>query len=124
MAAVLRLADQRERRQPAEQPEPDAEDLAPGAPRRPSEPRHAGEREEGVGKDGQAEHPAGGHERDQLQPDDDQEADDGRPGAPALRIGSILGLAAGQAEPRTGRGQQPVERAERVEPGPGRPDQC
>ena len=72
--AVLRLAGERERRQAAQEPEPDAEDLGVGAPLLAAEVGHPGEGHERVRDEEQAERTAAVDARDELEPDDDREA--------------------------------------------------
>ena len=122
LRGALAAADRGERREPADQAEPDREHLAVASPGVPPELGHRQDGHHGVRDEHDPEGPTtarGGHR--QLEPDEHGEADDGRPAPEPLRVGRRRG--AGQADPAQRPGAQPVERRERIEPGPGRSDE-
>ncbi len=107
--------------QPPEEPEPDREGLAVRAPRVATELGHHREREHGVADEDheQRRRPAAGV--DELEPDERDEPDGRRPAAEPFRIGGRRPGA--DAEPAQQPGAQVVERRERVEEVPRRPDE-
>ena len=66
--------------EPVQGPEPDREGLALGAPLVPPELGHEGQGEHGVAGEHHGQRPGPGH-RDELEPDEEHEADDGGPDA-------------------------------------------
>ena len=85
----------RQRRQPPEQPEPDTEGLPVRPPRVAPELRHHRQGERGVAdEDDEKEARAG--LADELEPDEEDQAEDRRPPAEPARI--LGGVPAGNAE--------------------------
>ena len=93
----LVLIGEGERGQPAQNLEPHAERLAVGKPRLSAEVGHRGDADERVGDKEQAKRLTALNAEHELEPDDDDEADERRPAAEPIRV--LGGLAAVDAEP-------------------------
>ena len=107
------------RRQTTEQPEPHREDLGVGPPRVAPELGHHRERERGVADEHDEEDLWTGLQHE-LEPDDEREADGGGPATePVWVVGQ---LPRRDAESPDDRGTQIVERRERIQEVPDRPD--
>ena len=118
----LGRSDERERGDPAEQPEPDREDLPVGPPGVAAVLGHPDERDRGVGGEpGDERPPPGASRHDELEPDDRGEAGDGRPATQARRVRRRRPAA--EPQPTQERGTGVVQGAERVEPRPGGSDE-
>ncbi len=116
------IARQGQRREAADEAEPDREDLAVAPPGGPPVLGHRDEGEDGVTEHDEPEGlPAAGRRDGQLEPDEERQADRGGPSSEAGRIGR-RGATGEPDRSESGR-EQPVERAERVEVLPGRADE-
>ncbi len=103
-----------------QQPEPDREHLGIRPPGIAPELGHHGQREGGVA-DEDHEEDAGSALDDELEPHDDQEPDRRRP---RREPGRVLGhVPRADAEPMHDRGTEVMERRERIEELPDRPDE-
>ncbi len=108
------VSRQRQRRQPTQEPEPDREDLAVPPPGVPPVLGHRDEGQDRVADHDQPEGlPAPRRGDRQLQPDEAGQADRGRPPSETDRVRRRP--TARQPDRAESRGQEPMERAERVE---------
>src|SRR3954469_21718563 len=116
--AVLRLTDVGQWRESTQQPEPDAERLAVTAPRGLAVLRHSDQRHDGVADHRECEQLTAVGVDDELEPDEEAEADEGRPRSKLLR--PRPGLEPGDAKPAEQRGAEGVQGAERLDRAPQR----